>query len=133
MTLVPILILVAGLFIMALSVPLIRRKVPMNPYYGFRVAASLESPERWYSINAYSARVLAQWTLLPIVTGVLGLFLPGEWAVEYSLAAPLSLVCNALIPTVLTFRWIKRTYGKKEDGARSDVQPHLRSSNRMTF
>ena len=34
MTLMPILVLISGLLILALSVPLIRHKIPMNSYYG---------------------------------------------------------------------------------------------------
>jgi len=110
MTLMPSLFLVSGLVILALSIPLIRRAVPMNQYYGFRVREAFASNDRWYAINEYSARVLAKWSMLPMGSGIAGFFLPGEWFVEYACVATLLLACSAAIPMLLTFRWIRRTY-----------------------
>jgi hypothetical protein len=109
MTAMSILILASGLMFAAISVPLIRRKIPMNRFYGFRVRAAFASQKRWYAINEYSGRVLARWAFLPILTGVVGLFLPEKSFVVYSSAAAFLLVCSAVIPTVLTLRWIRRT------------------------
>jgi uncharacterized membrane protein len=109
MTHLPLIILVCGFVILSVSLPLIFRKVPMNPYYGFRVAASYASPERWYSINEYSGRLLAKWSTLPILTGLLGFFLSEEWFVAYSSVAVLALLCTAAVPSVFTLRWIRKT------------------------
>ncbi len=114
MILMPILFLVSGLLILALSIPLIRRRIPMNHYYGFRVEAAFASKDRWYAINEYSGRVLAKWTVLPILAGFVGFFLPGECFVEYSSAATFLLLCSAAIPLFQTFRWIRRTYGVQQ-------------------
>ncbi|MHC1762689.1 MAG: SdpI family protein [Verrucomicrobiia bacterium] len=89
----------------------------MNDYYGFRVEAAFASKDRWYAINEYSGRVLAKWSVLPIGAGLAGFFLPSEWFVEYASAATFFLVCSAAIPLLLTFRWIRKTYGVQQDPA----------------
>jgi len=45
-----------GLLLAGLSVPLILHKIPPNGLYGFRVPSSLEDPQVWYKVNAYSGR-----------------------------------------------------------------------------
>ena len=116
MTFMPILFLISGLLILALSIPLIRRAIPMNHYYGFRVEAAFASKDRWYAINEYSGEVLAKWSVLPIAAGIAGFFLPSEWFVEYASAATFFLVSSAAIPLLLTFRWIRKTYGVQQTG-----------------
>ena len=120
MSLTAVLTLVSGLLIFAVSVPLIRRKVPRNPYYGFRVAAAFVSEERWYAINEYSGRLLAKWSILPVVTGIVGFFLPRRWFVEYSSAAAFLLVCTTAIPILRTFRWIRNTYGVQKTSVKDE-------------
>jgi len=104
MTLMPILFVVSGLLILALSIPLIRRAIPMNDYYGFRVEAAFASKDRWYAINEYSGRVLAKWSVA------------SHWSLDYGLLPAqrvvcgvcqcrrVFLVCSAAIPLLLTFR-----------------------------
>ena len=41
------------------SIPLILRKVPMNPAYGIRIKKSFASAENWYAINAYGGKLFA--------------------------------------------------------------------------
>jgi hypothetical protein len=43
----------------AISVPMILRKIPPNPVYGFRTRLTLSKPEVWYPANAFSG-----WALL---------------------------------------------------------------------
>ena len=47
-----------GLLLIGLSIPLLRNRVPPNPWYGFRVARTLKNPAVWYPANAYSAKGL---------------------------------------------------------------------------
>jgi hypothetical protein len=46
----------SGLLLAGLSVPLIKHKVPPNGLYGFRIPSTLENPDLWYKVNAYSGR-----------------------------------------------------------------------------
>jgi hypothetical protein len=45
-----------GLLLAGLSVPLILHKIPPNGLYGFRIPSTVENPELWYKVNAYSGR-----------------------------------------------------------------------------
>jgi hypothetical protein len=45
-----------GLLLAGLSVPLILHKIPPNELYGFRIPSTIENPELWYKVNAYSGR-----------------------------------------------------------------------------
>jgi uncharacterized membrane protein len=66
-----------GLLIVALAVPLIRRRVPPNGLYGLRVPATFADEWVWYEANARSGRDLL-WlgmllTLLAVTLPALGL------------------------------------------------------------
>ena len=56
--LLPLLFLVDGLLLAGLAVPLIRGRVPRNPWYGFRVPKTLASDEVWYAANRFMGRDL---------------------------------------------------------------------------
>jgi uncharacterized membrane protein len=79
MTLLKTIYILGGLLLILLSTPLILRRVPPNPIYGFRIRWTLEDPELWYSVNAYT----------------------GKWLVFVGLCAILGAVGLALIPGIL--------------------------------
>jgi uncharacterized membrane protein len=78
MTLLKTIYILGGLLLVLLSIPLILRKVPPNPIYGFRIRWTLEDPELWYSVNAYT----------------------GKWLVFVGLCAILGATGLALIPGI---------------------------------
>lgn len=53
-----ILFLGESLLLMALSVPLILKRVKPNPFYGLRTPKSLANPDIWYHANQLSGRAL---------------------------------------------------------------------------
>lgn len=64
----------AGCFLIGLSIPLIRGRVKPNGWYGFRITLTLNNPEIWYPVNRF-----AGWWLLgyAIVLVIAALWLPG--------------------------------------------------------
>jgi uncharacterized membrane protein len=46
-------ILVCSAVFAVLAIPLILRKVPPNPVYGYRTRATLSDEALWYEVNAY--------------------------------------------------------------------------------
>ena len=74
--LLAVFIFVGALFI-GLSIPLILRRVPPNPWYGFRVRRTLASPDVWYPANAYSSWLMLGLGLLIILVALAGYFVPG--------------------------------------------------------
>jgi hypothetical protein len=63
----------AGVLLAGLSIPLIRRKVPPNGLYGFRIEKTMNNPELWYLVNQYSAKRML-WTAIAFVVTALGLY-----------------------------------------------------------
>ena len=53
-TLYSLLFALVGVLFVALSIPLIEKRVPPNRYYGFRTAKTLADPAIWYEINRIS-------------------------------------------------------------------------------
>ncbi len=93
-----------------LAIPLLLRKVPRNPVYGYRTRATLSSDDVWFDVNAYFGRVFlvaslaAPFAALAISrSGVFSpdTFLPASIVV---LAAPI------VIAGVLTTRYVGRTF-----------------------
>jgi len=99
--------LIVGILIFLVSLPLVFRKIPMNPVYGVRFKKSFESQENWYKINAYGGKRLMVWSLLLIGLGLACFFLPpGENPVWLTLigCAPLILV----IPAIQSYFFARR-------------------------
>lgn len=59
MLLLQILFVSVGVLLIALSIPLIRGKIPPNGLYGFRTPRTMSDPGIWYPANTYAA-----WRLL---------------------------------------------------------------------
>ena len=45
-----------SIFLILLSLPLMYEKVKPNPFYGFRVPATLDDPALWYPVNKFFAK-----------------------------------------------------------------------------
>jgi hypothetical protein len=108
-TVVAIALLAVGGVMFATCLPLIKRRVPMNRFYGIRVRESFKSKERWLDINTYGGRQFAMWSLPIVIIGILGLLLPTNLVFIYIPIAIVVIVLSALIPLIQTIRWIKET------------------------
>ena len=51
-----------GLLFIALSIPLMLRRIPMNIWYGYRFKKAFMSNELWYNTNAYGGKQMIQWS-----------------------------------------------------------------------
>jgi uncharacterized membrane protein YgcG len=73
---VPVALLLGGALTVALAVPLIRRRVPPNWWYGVRFPSTLADPAVWYAVNARSG-----WDLVCFgtIVGALGPLLLVPW------------------------------------------------------
>jgi hypothetical protein len=63
-----------GIIFLLFSIPLLKRKVPMNRMFGFWFPQALTSTENWYAINAYGARRMMLWSLAMIFIGLVSIF-----------------------------------------------------------
>ena len=97
----------SAIVMILISIPMLKRKVPMNRWYGARFKKSFESEENWYKINAYSAKQLIIWSIPILIIGLATPFLrleenPGLFnAIAFS---PL-LVC---VPCLLSYRYARK-------------------------
>lgn len=100
--------IVVGIVVMAISIPLVYSKVPMNQIYGIRFKQSFESQENWYKVNAYGGRQLIVWSIPLILLGVVTFFLPlagrSFWITVISLAPLIYLVPAAADPDLTAKR-----------------------------
>ena len=80
----------------ALAVPLIRRRVPMNPIYGARFPRSFESDEMWYRINEHAGRRLVRWSWVVALLGIPALFVTSERVLAALAFAPVLYVIAAV-------------------------------------
>ena len=60
-------LLVVGVVLVAVSIPLILRRIPPNRWYGLRVPATFADEYVWYEANAKSGRDLLIFGLIPIL------------------------------------------------------------------
>ena len=77
--------------------PMILEKVPPNPFYGFRIRATLEDPRLWYPVNKMMGWWLA-WSGLGLLVMATGLYLGVELGWFQMSVDVYSWVC--LIPVV---------------------------------
>jgi hypothetical protein len=66
-----------GLLLAGISVPMILGKIPPNGLYGFRVKKTMENPEIWYPVNAYSGKWLLAAGLVQAMAAIGIYFIPG--------------------------------------------------------
>ena len=101
-TVTALIFIAAGLLIMALSVPMMRRRIAPNPLYGLRVRATFADEWVWYEANARSGRdlllvgvgicILA--VVLPMIPGVTERSYPGILSVIVLVAVVVTAVID---------------------------------------
>ena len=97
----------ASVIFILISIPLLKRMIPMNRWYGARFKKSFESEENWYRINAYSAKQLILWSVPLLIIGIVTLFLPlaGNRGLTNTLACASLLI---IVPFLNSYRYAKR-------------------------
>ena len=101
-----------GLLFAGLSIPLLLKKVPPNPWYGFRTRLTLGDPRIWYPVNAWAARWLLWLGVGTLVAGPVSLLLAETWLPAYLLGT-CALWVGALIGVlVLGVRYARRLAAK---------------------
>ena len=97
-----------GLLLALLSLPLIARKIKPNPYYGFRVSATLENSEIWYTVNQYFAKRQLVAALIEIASATGLYYWPGITVDAYALSVLGVFVATFSIAIIQGWRYIKK-------------------------
>ncbi len=96
-----------GTLLALLCIPLMRRKIPPNGLYGFRIPKTLNNPELWYVVNQFSARRMF-WTAIAFTAAALGLyFLPWFGLEEYAMTCLGVFSVGMLITIVQTVSYLR--------------------------
>jgi len=109
----PICLGVSALVIL-LAIPLARRRIPPNRWYGFRVAATFADREVWFETNAQAGRdLIALGVLLTLVALVLPLLTPVISPQLQLLLYALVLVAGSVVITVRGLRLASRLLAQR--------------------
>ena len=100
-----------SLLLIGLSIPLIRRMVAPNSWYGFRVRQTLEDPAIWYEANSYSGKCLL-WAGVAILISSVALYgvpaLDGpSYATAYACGVAVALFAIS-VAGIQSFRFLGR-------------------------
>ncbi len=94
--------LLTGLLLVLVSIPLIRRKVARNRWYGVQIPKAFASEANWYAINAVGGQWMAGAGILLALAGAFVLFSPPTTLAGVLIAslAPVPLVLLTLVPVL---------------------------------
>jgi uncharacterized membrane protein len=104
---------VSGLLCIALAIPLVRRQVGRNAFYGVRFPQSFASDDAWLAINRYGGKRLIVWSIPLIVIGITSFFLPLRSRTGLTLVLGFAPVIVVLIPVLEAWRFAKKSYQPK--------------------
>jgi uncharacterized membrane protein len=59
-----IIFFISGIIISALAIPLIRRKIKINSWYGIRIPQTMENEKIWYAVNEIMGKYIFAWGII---------------------------------------------------------------------
>ena len=99
---------VFGLLLIVLAIPMLRGKVPPNPWYGFRVPGTLSDPTRWYKANRYAARWLLLTGVITVAAAIALYFVPGLSVDTYAWLVLAVFGVPFVLMIITSFRYLRR-------------------------
>ena len=99
---------VFGLLLIVLAIPMLRGKVPPNPWYGFRVPGTLSDPTRWYKANRYAARWLLLTGVITAAAAIALYFVPGLSVDTYAWLVLAVFGVPFVLMIITSFRYLRR-------------------------
>ena len=98
----------SGLLLAALCIPMIRRTLKPNAWYGVRTRATLHNERLWYDANAYAGRVLLVAALVWVGCSIGFALIPGITFDAYSVLMLIVVVAVFIPSTILLWRQLSR-------------------------
>lgn len=98
----------SGLLMIALGVPLVRRRVGPNALYGVRFRDTLADERVWYDVNEAGGRDLVRLGAIQLAGGLPLAFVPEAWLGPAVLALAAVVTVYALGMSVRGYRMAKR-------------------------
>ena len=81
-----LLYLIGGIVLALLSLPLVAEKIKPNPFYGFRVPATLNNSDAWYAVNKFFGKRLFAVALADVLASIGFYFWPRISVDAYALS-----------------------------------------------
>ncbi len=97
-----------GLVCVALSVPLIQGRVPMNRYYGVRFNDAFASAAIWQAANRFGGWALVVAALPLFALALISPWLPLERSRALLLACLMAPAVTAVGAAAITYRYVRR-------------------------
>lgn len=108
MTPIMVMYVIFGGLLIVLALPMLRDKVPPNPWYGFRVPSTLSDPVVWYKANRYMARWLLATGVITVVASIAIYFVPGLTVDAYAWLVLAAFGVPFLVMIVASFRYLRQ-------------------------
>jgi hypothetical protein len=105
-----------GVFLIAVSIPLIKRRIAPNSFYGLRVPATLADPWVWYEANVRTARDLVILGALTIVVALVLAPMRAFTDDEYAAGCGVVLGAGAILVAVIGWRRANRMLEARRQG-----------------
>ncbi len=102
-------LLVSGLVLIGAGIPLMRRRVPPNRWYGIRLPSTLADERTWYAVNERSGRDLLVVGAMVVFLAVTAPLALPHWPPElHALLVAFVLILGLAAVTGRAIRYIKR-------------------------
>lgn len=99
---------VMAFLMVALSIPLIQRRVPPNWLYGFRTPKTLKHPDIWYPANAYAGKWLLGMGIFGGMVSGITYLLPGLSEDDFAMLTTFALLAYTAVMMIQLFRYLRR-------------------------
>ena len=109
--------LLTGLLFVLLSIPMIKRRVKPNAWYGFRIPETTDNPEIWYPANVYAGKGLRISGLLTMIASLITLLIPGLTFDGYAMVVMGVMLAGVLMTLALSIRYAKVLAAEMDDPA----------------
>jgi uncharacterized membrane protein len=95
-----------GALFVVLAVPLMRRLVGPNHWYGFRVPQTLNNRDVWYEANAYAGKGFCWLGFALVAVALVFYWVPGVSPREYKAVCTAVLMVGIVVNLIQSFRFL---------------------------
>jgi uncharacterized membrane protein len=105
--------ILGGLILIGLAIPLVLRRIPPNPIYGFRIQWTVNDPDSWYAVNAYAGKWLVFMGVFSIFSAIGLSLVPGISLLAYSLGCLAVFIVAFALALVESIRFLRMMDNQK--------------------
>lgn len=101
-----LLYVVTGVLLIALSVPLVQRRIKPNMWYGVRLRKTMQNLSIWYDVNAHAGRGMIVTGAATVVAAVVLALIPNIDIDVYSIGVLVVLMITLSGALILSLRYM---------------------------